>query len=153
MKKIFIESEYTYRIFPLPTKTVEVVEVRDVFDDKLQTTVKKEVTISKEIDADGVIEVEQSVIDVIGVTHKFDTINYEIIPMTLVEIETKQRDRENYEKQLNFQHQILQLKQQLAEMDYKTSKYADGEYTEFEWAAIVAERKNLRIQIRKLETL
>ena len=38
-------------------------------------------------------------------------------------------------------------------MDYKTSKYADGEYTNEEWAKIVAERKAIRERIRELERL
>ena len=45
------------------------------------------------------------------------------------------------------------LKQQLADMDYKTSKYADGEYTPEEWQVIVAERKAIRERIRELEKL
>lgn len=49
------------------------------------------------------------------------------------------------------EYKILNLKQQLSSMDYKTSKRTDGEYTENEWAAIVAERKRLRNEIRQLE--
>ena len=45
------------------------------------------------------------------------------------------------------------LKQQLAEMDYKSSKYVDGEYTQEEWAEIVAERKAIRERIRELEKI
>lgn len=56
------------------------------------------------------------------------------------------------QEELN-QMEINNLKQQLAEMDYKTSKYADGEYTEEEWAVIVAERKAIRERIRELEEL
>lgn len=47
---------------------------------------------------------------------------------------------------------VEELKQQLSNMDYKTSKYADGDYTDKEWQQIVAERKALRKQIRDLET-
>ncbi len=46
---------------------------------------------------------------------------------------------------------IAELKNQLAAMDYKTSKYVDGEYTTEEWAEIVAERNKIRRQIRELE--
>ena len=46
---------------------------------------------------------------------------------------------------------IAELKNQLAAMGYKTSKHADGEYTDEEWAVIVAERKSIREQIRELE--
>lgn len=51
------------------------------------------------------------------------------------------------------QAEIEQLKQQLADMDYKTSKYVDGEYTEAEWQAIVDERKAIRERIRELEEI
>lgn len=51
------------------------------------------------------------------------------------------------------QFSISSLKQQLADMDYKTSKYVDGDYTEQEWNLIVAERKRLRNEINKLELL
>lgn len=44
-------------------------------------------------------------------------------------------------------------KKQLSDMDYKTSKYVDGEYTESEWAEIVAERQSIRARIRELEQL
>ena len=56
------------------------------------------------------------------------------------------------EKELNTT-EYFALKQQLADMDYKTSKYADGEYTQEEWAEIVAERKSIRERIRELEKL
>ena len=59
-------------------------------------------------------------------------------------------DMAKKQKALNAQ-QIAALKTQLAAMDYKTSKYADGEYTQGEWAAVVTERKVIRIQIRALE--
>ncbi len=36
-------------------------------------------------------------------------------------------------------------------MDYKTSKRADGEYTDEEWAKIVEIRKALRLELNKLE--
>ena len=45
------------------------------------------------------------------------------------------------------------LKQQLNDMDYKTSKYTDGEYTEEEWQEIVTERKAIRVRVRELEAL
>lgn len=44
-------------------------------------------------------------------------------------------------------------KKQLSDMDYKTSKYVDGEYTDEEWSEIVAERKSIRARIRELEQL
>lgn len=46
---------------------------------------------------------------------------------------------------------IAMLKAKLADWDYKTSKYADGEYTEEEWQEIVAQRKAWRGEINRLE--
>lgn len=61
---------------------------------------------------------------------------------------------DEYEFQKNvYQEKMNALKQQLADMDYKTSKYADGEYTQEEWAKIVTERKAIREKIRELERL
>ena len=57
-----------------------------------------------------------------------------------------------YQKNV-YQEEMKTLKQQLADMDYKTSKYADGEYTQEEWAKIVTERKAIRERIRELEKL
>ena len=63
---------------------------------------------------------------------------------------------EQYEEvpqiELNKQR-YFELKQQLADMDYKTSKYVDGDYTEQEWNLIVAERKRLRNEINNLELI
>lgn len=49
------------------------------------------------------------------------------------------------------QKEINLLKSQLSDMDYKTSKYVDGDYTEEEWQEIVNERKFIRGRIRELE--
>lgn len=46
---------------------------------------------------------------------------------------------------------VAELKQQLAETDYKAIKYAEGWYTEEEYAPIKAEREALRERIRELE--
>lgn len=43
------------------------------------------------------------------------------------------------------------LKNQLNETDYKAIKYAEGWYTEEEYAPIKAEREELRQKIRELE--
>ena len=56
------------------------------------------------------------------------------------------------QEELN-QIEINNLKQQLAEMDYKSSKYVDGEYTQEEWAEIVAQRREIRERIRELEKI
>lgn len=49
------------------------------------------------------------------------------------------------------QERITELKQLLADSDYWTSKYCDGEYTDEEWAEKVAQRKAWREEIRGLE--
>lgn len=49
------------------------------------------------------------------------------------------------------QERIEELKRLLADTDYKGQKYLDGEYTDEEWQAIVAERKAWREEIRELE--
>lgn len=46
---------------------------------------------------------------------------------------------------------VAELKQQLAESDYKAIKYAEGWYTEEEYAPIKAKREALRERIRELE--
>lgn len=48
---------------------------------------------------------------------------------------------------------IAELKKNLDDYDYKTSKYVDGEYTEQEWQEIVTQRKAWRAEINKLEQL
>ena len=51
------------------------------------------------------------------------------------------------------EREIKSLKTKLAEWDYKTSKHADGEYTDEEWAEIVAQRKAWRRRINELEEI
>lgn len=46
--------------------------------------------------------------------------------------------------------EIQKLKTQLAKTDYKALKYAEGWYSEEEYAAVKAEREALREQIRQL---
>lgn len=65
---------------------------------------------------------------------------YIYIPYTEAELEKIDANRE-----------IATLKANLAEWDYKTSKHADGEYTEEEWSQIVAQRKAWRSRINELE--
>jgi len=66
---------------------------------------------------------------------------------------TYNAENNGYEKLLAWnenQMKMSVLKQSLVAMDYKTSKYADGEYTQEEWTTIVAQRKAIRAQIRQL---
>lgn len=63
---------------------------------------------------------------------------------------------EQYEKvpqQELYEQEYQELIRKLVDMDYKTSKYVDGEYTEEEWQEIVNERKQIRVRVRELETL
>jgi len=46
---------------------------------------------------------------------------------------------------------IAELKQKLAEMDYKTNKWLEGCYTAEEWEEIKLTRKSLRDKINELE--
>ena len=49
------------------------------------------------------------------------------------------------------QERIFELHTLLSNADYWTSKYADGEYTDEEWAEKVAIRKAWREELRELE--
>lgn len=52
-----------------------------------------------------------------------------------------------------YEQEYYSLKRQLSDMDYKTSKYVDGEYTDEEWSIISQERKQIRVRVRELEKL
>lgn len=54
-------------------------------------------------------------------------------------------------EKISAQLEIEELKAKLIEWDYKTSKHADGEYTDEEWNAIVVQRKAWRARINELE--
>ena len=88
----------------------------------------------------GTTDIPNEQLDLIGIEYKFDTENN-----TVVKIE--KTTQELYQEEYNT------LKQKLNDMDYKTSKYVDGEYTEEEWQEIVNERKQIRVRVRELETL
>ena len=64
----------------------------------------------------------------------------------LTDEEQKQAE-EKYAKDFR----MAELHQLLAESDYWTSKYCDGEYTAEEWAEKVAQRKAWREELRELE--
>lgn len=78
--------------------------------------------------------------DVYGIESVEEHIEYEDIMVYI-----PYSDNELAEQEINV------LKQQLFDMDYKTSKYVDGDYTEEQWREIVAERKSIREKIRALE--
>lgn len=47
---------------------------------------------------------------------------------------------------------IAEIERALRSMDYMTSKYADGEYTEAQWHEIIRKRRELRAELRRLES-
>jgi hypothetical protein len=49
--------------------------------------------------------------------------------------------------------ELALLKAQLAATDYKAIKYAEGLYTDTEYASTKAEREAIRVQIRELSDL
>lgn len=80
------------------------------------------------------------VIDVKGVDPVEEHVEYEDIMVYIP-----------YSQNQLVEQKISKLKQQLADMDYKTSKYVDGDYTETEWQEIAKERQSIRERIRELE--
>jgi len=104
-----------------------------------------------------VAEVDENDLALIGKTKKFvypvpagDNAQY-VTDMTEQEIANAQTQAQAWQAEADKQGQIAALKAQLAAMDYKTSKYADGEYTEEQWQMIVTERQSIRMQLRALE--
>ena len=71
--------------------------------------------------------------------------------MQLCEDDEKFWFEKSTEYVLTNEDKISKLKQELLSMDYKTSKYVDGEYTESEWAEIILQRKAIRDKIKELE--
>ena len=54
-------------------------------------------------------------------------------------------------KILEYYAQISVLKKKLRATDYKALKFAEGELSEYDYAPIRQERRNLRLQINELE--
>lgn len=79
------------------------------------------------------------------VRHEMCWENDVLVPYTKTQVEQNQDALQ--EKLMR----IEELKQLLVSWDYKTSKYADGEYTNEEWSKIVAQRKAWREEINRLE--
>lgn len=94
----------------------------------------------------------QWVVDVAGVQAVEEHTEYEDIMVYVPFPEVPLTEVAPTEKELT-EREIGELKQQLIDMDYKTSKYVDGDYTEAEWQEIVAERKAIREKIRELEKI
>ena len=90
---------------------------------------------------DTAIEVTQEELDQIGITKCFDierncVINYD-------------STNDNRIKEINTR--IIELKQLLAESDYRAIKYAEGEYTEEQYAPYKEQRRAYRAEINTLE--
>ena len=64
----------------------------------------------------------------------------------------KEITKEEYDTFCEKINQLAELKWQLSHTDYKAIKYAEGCYTEEEYAPIKAAREELRVQIRQLES-
>jgi hypothetical protein len=66
---------------------------------------------------------------------------------------TPQQEAEMLEQQRvsEIQNRMSEILAELQSMDYKTSKHADGEYTDAQWKKIVDVRKALREEYRALE--
>lgn len=66
-----------------------------------------------------VIEIEEMLLNQIGITKKFDIVNLKVIDMTDEEINNAKLKQEHQNNVIDIANKISELKQQLAEMDYK----------------------------------
>jgi len=64
--------------------------------------------------------------------------------------EPENKEKMTFAQWVVIKAEISSLKKRLEGMDYKTSKYTDGEYDQSEWSAIVEQRQELRQRIRDL---
>lgn len=148
MIKVKIQSEYGYnRIIKDDYYIDEERQIETV--NELGEPITETVFVPKLVKGD-YIEVDEADLKLIGKTKKF--LNGTVVNMTPQETTQKEGQRTAYKQKAQKQKQIETFKKRLAAMDYKTSKYADGEYTQFEWQAIVNERKTIRQQITALES-
>lgn len=122
--------------------------VSEEYEEVVQTPIKYSAVTHIEIDEDGN---EREIID----QPEYEEIIEEVVVKTR-EVEKQVRQYQivaipeptEYEKA---QARIAELKDLLDSKDYWTSKRADGEYTEEEWAEKVAIRKAWRAEINELE--
>lgn len=63
----------------------------------------------------------------------------------------KEITEEEYATFMNILNQITELKWELKKTDYKAVKFAEGWYSEEEYAEIKSAREDIRNQIRELE--
>ena len=87
------------------------------------------------------IEVTQEVLDQIGKTKCFDVENNCVIDY----------DNSKDLRIQEIQNRIFELKKLLQESDYRAIKYAEGEYTEEQYAPYKAQRHAYRVEINELE--
>ena len=91
---------------------------------------------------DGMVEVNEEDLKLIGVGKKFD-----LDTNTIVEDTTYQERKEKEENQ----SKISELKSKLAQTDYQAIKYAEGQLSEEEYASLKLQRQLWRDEINKLE--
>lgn len=73
--------------------------------------------------------------------------DYDIINNKFVKLRTE----EQIIARKNAKEEIIQLKRDLADTDYKAIKFAEGELTEEEFAPVREQREQWRVRIRELE--
>lgn len=124
--------------------------VSEEYEEVVQTPIKHSAVTHIEIGEDGneheVIDVPEHEEIIEEIVIKTREVEKEVRQYQIVEIPQPTE----YKKA---QARIAELKQMLADADYWTSKHADGEYTDEEWAKKVAIRKAWRAEINELETI
>lgn len=93
---------------------------------------------------DGMVEVNEEDLKLIGLGKKFDLTTNSIVEDT--EYQSRKEQEEN-------QARISELKALLSQTDYKAIKYAEGLLTEEEYAPIKAQRQAWRDEINQLEQM
>lgn len=83
----------------------------------------------------------------IEIPNEYQDFSYFDIDENGFNIELYNKRKEKYLKQ----YELQSLYSLLSQNDHKGQKYLDGEYTDEEWAEIVAQRKEWRKQTRELE--
>ena len=92
---------------------------------------------------EGMVEVNEEDLKLIGLGKKFDLINN-----TIVEDTSYQERKEQEENQTR----ISELKSLLSQTDYQAIKYAEGQLSEEEYASIKTQRQSWRDEINLLES-
>ena len=90
---------------------------------------------------DNDIEIEEDILKEIGKTKKFDVLNNKVVNY----------DNSGETRKEEITQRIIELKQLLAQSDYRAIKYAEGLYTEEEYAPYKYQRQAYRDEINRLE--